>query len=147
MDIIQSLFDLEINNIHFEGLLNYHAAYLYNGLGNYISSLRCVFAAAQSFKDTMCWVRYFRTKSQEANIYMATHLYSQADAINKKLIKEAKGSLSDYDYDCVVSNATLNMIYTLNYTAALRYLQNITDRQIRNWKIIKNLIMKLFILM
>ena len=128
MDIIQSLFDLEINDIHFEGLLNYHAAYLYYGLGDYINSLRCVFAAAHSFKDTMCRARYFRAKSQEANIYMVTHLYSQADAINKKLIKDAKGSLSDYDYDCVVSNATLNMIYTLNYTAALRYLQRKTDQ-------------------
>ncbi|WP_278839196.1 helix-turn-helix domain-containing protein [Holdemania filiformis] len=126
MDIIQQLLNLDVKDLHFESLLNYHAAYLYYGLGDYTNSLCCVFKASQGFKDTICPVRYFRTESQAANIYMATHLYSQADTINRKLIKDAKGKLPDYDYDCIISNAALNMIYTLNYTAALRYLQKKT---------------------
>ena len=130
MDIIQLLLDLEAKDLYFEGLLNYHASYLFYGLGDYINSLRCVYTASYCFKETLCPIRYFRVRSQEANIYMASHLYAQADAINKDLIKETKGKLPAFDYNSIVSNAALTMIYTYNYETAMQYIEMRTT----NWE-------------
>lgn len=123
MDIIQLLLEKEIKDSYFIGLLNYHASYLFYGFGDYINSLRCAYTAFHSFKETLCIVRYFRVKSQEANIYMASHLYAQADVINKYLIEAGKGKLSDFDYNSIVSNAALTMIYSYNYERAIHYIE------------------------
>lgn len=130
MDIIQLLLDLEVKDLYFEGLLNYHASYLFYGFGDYINSLRCAYNASHSFKETLCLVRYLRVKSQEANIYMASHLYAQADVINKYLIEAGKGKLPDFDYNSIVSNAVLTMIFTYNYETAMHYIEMKTS----NWE-------------
>lgn len=124
---IEKLYSKRQTNLYLQAILCYHAAPIYYSLGNLVESYKMVTLGKEIFKETFCETRYQLLNCQEANIYMMSKMYEQADRIYSDLIFNYKAKLLEVDYNSIICNATWNMIQLGNYHIALHYLGQRTD--------------------
>lgn len=131
----QALFLLEQLNhdgqtAYFTSMLNYHLSMAYFLCGNLLNSYQCNAAAKELFIKESNIVRHQYTLCHEANIYRRARLYNQADQIYSELLTSSRFSLTELNYNSVVSNASYNMISVGDFERSLAYL----NMRTKNWK-------------
>lgn len=127
LNIAEELLLKKNDNVYFVSILNYHAAFLYYGQGDYLNAYKCIINAKDLFRKTFNISRYFIALNHEAMIYTKTGKFQEAEEINRKLVHDARGNVLDIDYNSIINNSSLNMIMSLQYERSLYYLNLRTD--------------------
>lgn len=127
LNVAEALLLKKNDNIYFKSILNYHAAFLYYGKGDYLRSFKCITVAKELFKNTFNISRYYLALNHEAMIYTKTGMFQNAEEINVELVHNAKGNVLDIDYNVIISNSSNNMILSSNYERSLYYLSLKTE--------------------